>query len=532
MKIKERGPDNSYFKVHNKYNLIVGFHRLAINGLNHINADQPFVYETEDSIYYCICNGEIYNYQSIAEKYNITLTTGSDCEIILPLFLKIGMSEMMKEFDVEASLIICQISKLTHQVNLFVGRDHAGMRTLSIAYNEDTIVFSTGMKGIPFLNDNTFRVHQFPPRHYLEISSSDTDFNTPKFINYIDFADIKPSIFSFEEAKRKIRESLEKAVKSRMMSNVPIGALVSGGIDSCKIAAFCARFCKGNNKKLRTFCLAIDKESPDAKYAKLFADYTGCDHTTVILSEKECLDAVDKVIYFIESYDITSVRASVCQYLISKWVRENTDIKVLFLGDGADEIQGGYIYTLKAPSKEDFHNECLSLINNIHYFDVKRADEGVASNGLEPRVPFLSLEFIKTYLSISVDLRMPTGQYAGTEKYLIREAFRDENLIPNDILFRKKEAFSDGVSTMENSWFCILQRKIENEISDEEFEKEKLKYLHNPPHTKEALYYRKIFEKHFGEREIVAKTIPHFWMPKWCGDVKDPSARVLSHYKN
>lgn len=530
MKIKDRGPDNSYYKLHDQQNLVIGFHRLAINGLTSIKADQPFILESDESIFYAICNGEIYNYKELAVKYDIQLSSGSDCEILLPLYLKIGLDAMMKELDAECALIICEIDKATNEVKLHVSRDHVGIRPLFISWSKDTIVLSSEMKGIPFLDDDDFEIQQFPPRHHLTVSSLG-DFGNLDFIPYIDFSKIETTIFDFEEAKRRIREELIFAIESRMMAQTELCCLLSGGLDSSLVAAVASNLYRRQGKKLKTFCIAIDENAPDAVFAKKAAAHIGSEHTTIIISEEEWLSSVEHVIYCIESFDTTSVRASCGQFLISKWIKENTDIKVIILGDGADEVENGYIYTLKAPSKDAFHNECLKLINNIHFFDVKRADEGVASNSREARVPFLRRKYIEMYLSISVDLRMPSGKYEGTEKYLVREAFRGTGLLPDEILFRRKEAFSDGLSTIQRSWFTILKEKIETLISDEEFEREKTKYRHCPPSTKEALFYRQIFEKYFGKRESVAKVIPYYWMPncEWC-NATDPSARVLEHY--
>jgi asparagine synthase (glutamine-hydrolysing) len=532
MKIKGRGPENSFFKTHDNIGLIVGFHRLAINGTYNISADQPFVSETNTTITYAICNGEIYNYKQLAQKYNIILTSGSDCEILTPLYQKIGMDAMMKEIKGEFATIICEIDKTTHQVKLSVGRDKCGVRPMFIANSNDTIVFSSELKGIPeaFLNDDKYNVQQFPPRHHLTVTSKD-QLDKLNFAEYLNFSQIKPTVFDFEEAKKLIRDQLVESVESHMMSDREVACLLSGGLDSSLVSAIAAGYYKKQGKKLRTFCIGIDKDATDIKYAQMVADHIGSNHTTIILPEEHWLNAVKKVIYTIESYDITTVRASTGQYLVAKWIAENTDIKVLLIGDGADEVAFSYLYSHSAPSKDAFHQECLKLVNNIHFFDALRSDRGISSNGIEARVPFLE-EFAEAYLSISLDLRYPTGTHAGVEKYLIREAFRDTERLPHEVLFRQKEAFSDGVSTKKRSWFSILQENIANMYTDEDFEVKRKKYVHNTPPSHEALYYRESFEEYFGDRETVAKVIPYFWMPNpdWCGHMTEPSARVLKHY--
>jgi asparagine synthase (glutamine-hydrolysing) len=185
---------------------------------------------------------------------------------------------------------------------------------------------------------------------------------------------------------------------------------------------------------------------------------------------------------------------------------------------------------LSAPSIEEFHQETLNLVNNIHFFDVLRSDRGISSNGLEARVPFLRKKYIEKYLSISKELRKPSGKFEKTEKYLLREAFKGTEYLPDNVLYRQKEAFSDGVSSQKRSWFSILQENIEKKYTNDEFKEKQKKYVHNIPPSKEALYYREIFEKYFGQRKDVVQVIPYFWLPKWNGNISEPSARVLKHY--
>jgi asparagine synthase (glutamine-hydrolysing) len=525
MKFKGRGPENSDFKILDQYSTIIGFHRLALNGIVKSSANQPFMYDTDEKVDYVMCNGEIYNYKELAQKYNIQLSSGSDCEIIYPLYLQIGADAMIKELDGEFAFIICEINKKTKEVKLTIGRDQCGIRPLFVSYSKDDICLSSELKGIPFLKDDNYKVHQFPPRHYLELSSSDS-FESLNFVKYLDFSEIKPTIFNFEEAKKLVRKEFIDAVRSRMLCDREFGCLLSGGLDSSLVSAVASEICILRGKKLKTFCIGITPDSPDCIFAQKVADHIGSEHTTIIIPEEEWLKAIENIVQVIESYDITSVRASTGQWLVSNWIAKNTDIKAVILGDGSDEVFFSYLYSHLCPSFEDFSQETLNLVNNIHFFDVLRSDRGVSSNGLEARVPFLRSQFLKTIFSIAVELRMPTGEFKGVEKYLLREAFRGTNLLPDEVLFRRKEAFSDGVSTTKRSWFSILQENINNMYSDADLVEKSAKYTHNKPPTKEALYYREIFEKHFGPREEVANVIPYFWMPKWC-DVKDPSAREI-----
>lgn len=527
MKFKHRGPENSDFKVLDQYSTIIGFHRLALNGIIRSTANQPFMFDTDDKVDYVMCNGEIYNYKELAQKYDIQLESGSDCEILYPLYNKIGAAKMMEEIDGEFALIICEINKKTKEIKLTIGRDQCGIRPLFIAYSKDEICLASELKGIPFLDDSNFKIHQFPPRCYLELSSNNT-FESLNFKQYFDLTKIEPKIFDRDTALKLIQKEFIDSVKSRMMCDRDFCCLLSGGLDSSLVSAIASEIYKSEGKKLKTFCIGIDPDSPDIKYAQIVADHIGSEHKSIILPENLWLDAIPHVIEKIESYDITSVRASTGQYLISKWIAENTNIKALQIGDGSDECHFSYLYSLYCPSHEDFHNESLRLLNDIHFYDVLRSDRGIASNGLEARVPFLRRKYIESYLSIDVNLRKPS--VGEMEKMLLRDAFKETNLLPMEVLYRKKEAFSDGISSLKRSWFTILQENINKIYTDDDFKQKKQKYSYNTPPSKEALYFREIFEKHFGTRDEVAKVIPYFWLPKWSGNISEPSARVLNVY--
>ena len=240
----------------------------------------------------------------------------------------------------------------------------------------------------------------------------------------------------------------------------------------------------------------------------------------------EFLDAIETVIYTIESFDTTTVRASVGNYLVSKFISENSNCKVIFNGDGADEVCCGYVYLKNTPSPSALQNESERLVEEIHYFDVLRSDRSISSNGLEARTPFLDKAFVKYYLSIPAELKTFDGDIR-LEKHLLRKAFDNKEILPDDVLWRRKCAFSDGVSSQKNSWHHIIQSFVDQKISDEEFRRESPRISHCTPRLKESYYYRKIFEKHFGNND---QLIPHFWMPKWT-NVLDPSARELEDYR-
>jgi len=522
MKIKHRGPDNTDFKIINEYNAIIGFHRLSINGITKSSANQPFIIDLPDKILYLICNGEIYNHIELSEKYDIELTSGSDCEILLPLYLKIGIDDMLKELVGEFSVIIFEMGKDVNKNHkkVIIFRDQCGIRPCSVGWDDDTIIFASEIKGIPFDN-----VRQFPPRNYLIIDDN-TNFGLdyqPDYKEYIKF-EHSNIIANRDLALFTIQKALIDSVRSMMMSEKEIGCLLSGGLDSSLIASIATRIYKEEyGKIMRTFCVAIDSNAPDAIASAAVAAHIGSTHTLVIIPEESWIEAVPHVIYTIESYDITTVRASTGQYLISKWISENTDIKVLLIGDGSDELTGGYLYMHNAPNEKEYGDEILELLNNIHLYDVKRSDRCIAAFGLEPRVPFLG-KFLNTYLNINISLRIPNPK--EIEKKLLRDSFKNTNYLPMEYLYRKKEAFSDGISTVTKSWFKILQEHINNIITDNEYKTSN--YDHCPPPSKEALYYRKYFESYFGKG--AAKVIQKFWLPKWSGNITEPSARVLKVY--
>ena len=236
------------------------------------------------------------------------------------------------------------------------------------------------------------------------------------------------------------------------------------------------------------------------------------------------LQFIEKDIYQIETYDTTTIRASVPMLMLSHYIQVYTDIKVVYSGEGSDEASGSYLYFHNAPTKEDFQDECIRLLKDMHMFDVLRCDKSTAGAGLEVRVPFLDLDFIKYYMSIPPEYKMP---HKGIEKYLLRKAFDGIDLLPKEVLWRMKEGFSDGCSSKSRSWYQIIQEHVETIITDKEFEREAPTYI-NPPKFKEALYYRRIFSKLFNDRD---NTVPYYWLPKWSGDISEPSARVLKMYE-
>lgn len=520
LNVQPRGPDKSVFYEISKYNILIGFHRLSIMDVSS-NGDQPFIFENNERIIYLICNGEIYNFKDLIKKYDIIQSSNSDCETLIHLYSKFDFKlDFISELIGEYSFCICDINKSTNEVKVYAARDETGVRPLFIGSSENHILLSSILSGFPkslFFDE----IKQFKPANYADIS-----FNEIKYNCYWDIDNIEIKLDDLDDIKKKIRDTLFESVRCRLMSDRKVGFLLSGGLDSSLVTAIAKKILDETKEEFEFHTFSIGMHgSTDEKYAKLVSKHIGSIHHHIQLDDDIWINSLNDVIKTIESYDVTTIRASTGQYLISKWIKENTDIKVLLIGDGSDELCSGYLYFHRCLSSLESHYENIFLLKQIAYFDVLRADRGISQNGLEGRVPFLDKRFIELYLSIDPKLRVPIK---GVEKWLLRESFNEANLLPSEVLFRRKEAFSDGVSSNSKSWFSVIQQMINDKISDSYFEENRYKYEFNSPISKEALYFREQFENIFGKHD---KIIPRYWLPKWCGDVTDPSARVLDVYK-
>ena len=513
--LSARGPDD--YKYYKDSYIHMDFYRLAINGVS--NGKQPIVYKN----YVLICNGEIYNHKELEKLIGYQPTTESDCEIILPLFEKYGIEQTCILLDGVFAFIIWD----NYNNILYSARDRFGVRPLYYSILDGVIQLSSEMKGMYLTIDMS--VEHFPPGQYLTLHSKQFGFMT-KFTSYYNYAwnDNKLLKNNYENILNNIRFYLHEAVKKRLMTERPIGCLLSGGLDSSLIAGLVRKYLP-KDKQLRTFSIGFEG-SPDLMYARKVADFLQTDHHEFLVTPQEFLDNIDTVIKVTETFDITTIRASVGNYLVCKKIKEynntcdvNNQSIVIFNGDGADEVAGGYLYHRNAPSELDFHLESVSLLKEIHNFDVLRSDRCCSDNGLEPRTPFLDRDFVNFYMSIPIEYRFDNSKQ---EKYLIREAFREDNIIPNEVLFRKKEAFSDGVSVKEKSWWQIIQEYLEYKVMLPETIEEYP--FHTTGLSKESYYYYKKFSELYKNQ---IKVIPHYWLPKWSGNVTNPSARVLTNYK-
>ncbi|BFZ02043.1 hypothetical protein BsWGS_05082 [Bradybaena similaris] len=528
-KIGHRGPDA--FRIENinhLQNSCLGFHRLSI--VDDIRGMQPLRLYTHPYIW-LVYNGEIYNHKRLGKEFNLVTSTDVDGEPMIHLYQMLGAEAMVKQLD--GVFAFCILDVVNRKVIL--GRDTYGIRPLFRFQTDEGFLGvcseAKGLFGLSHsLSDDDVNIEQFPPGH-IEIYDLDkqgraflkerTCFNLPG-----QFPLYKTNITSYsQDVKTNVAKLLEAAVDKRLMADVRIGCLLSGGLDSSLVAALFKKVAheKGITYPLQTFAVGLEG-SPDLKAAKKVAEHLGTEHHEVIMTPEEGLEAIDSVIYHLESYDITTVRASVGMFLLSKYIREKTNTKVILSGEGSDEVAQGYIYFHHAPSSQDGDKESRRLLKDLYMYDVLRADRATAAWSLEVRVPFLDHQFSSYYLSLNANLRQPKD---NIEKYLLRSAFDETDLLPKEILWRPKEAFSDGISSVSRSWYQIIQDYCHEQINDKDLKEAARRFPHNTPKTKEALYYRQIFEKHYPGK---AKWIPYFWMPAWSKS-DDPSARTLKHYK-
>ena len=483
----------------------IGFNRLAIMGLSSLGM-QPFSLKGNQ----VVCNGEIYGFRKFRSQLieaGYEFRSNSDCEVLLPLYEEYGV-EMFKMLDAEFAIIIYD-----RKAGKFVAaRDPIGIRPLFYGFSKNgNIMFASEAKVLMSLTD---KVLPFPPGHY---------YKDGRFVCYNDITCVtRYNDDTHEEIYKNINKLLTDSVLKRLESDSPIGFLLSGGLDSSLVCAIAAKYYKERGKKIRTFAVGMSEDAIDLKYAKIVADYIGSEHTEIYIDKDTVLGSLEKVIQILETFDITTIRASMGMYLICKAIHEQTDVKVLLTGEISDELFG-YKYTDYAPNAEEFQKESEKRIRELYMYDVLRADRCISSNSLEARVPFGDLKFVKYVLSIDPQKKLNTYNMG---KYLLRKAFEGDYL-PTSILYRQKAAFSDAVG---HSLVDYLKEYANDYYSGEEYERLSVKYTHAKPFTKESLLYREIFEKYYpGQGHL----IKDFWMPNKAWEncnVDDPSARVLKNY--
>lgn len=515
-KLEARGPEYTAIEDLSGARITLGFTRLAINGLTPAG-HQPFA---ANGIR-VICNGELYNYKDLAARWSIPLAEGtSDCAILPALARALSPTELCRALDGVFALVL--VDETAGEV--LVARDPYGVRplfqaTLIAPDGQSATIWSSELKGLPH---HARGVHPFPPGTWRRYSTTTGDLLETQVYHVVPH--VRLDAFADRDlAKEALRLSLITAVQKRLLSDRPIGALLSGGLDSSLIAAIAARELAKHGQKLHTFSIGMPG-STDLRYAQQVADAIGSIHHNVVVTPEDFLAAIPQVVHDIESYDITSVRASVGNWLIGKYIKTNTDIKVIFNGDGSDEVGGGYLYFYAAPSEEAFEAESERLLREIHLFDVLRSDRSMAAHGLEARTPFLDKSVVATWRAIDTCHRRPSAE-VQMEKQVLREAFVEDDYLPHDVLWRKKEAFSDGVSATHDSWYLRCSEYAKTRGVTQETIATEYAEAHNPPKTAEAYWYRQLFEAQYGPE--IATVIPHMWMPRWIAGASDPSARTL-----
>ncbi|MCD8043924.1 MAG: asparagine synthase B [Tannerellaceae bacterium] len=492
-RIRHRGPDWS--GIYAGKSAILAHERLSI--VDPASGGQPLI--SKNGKHILAVNGEIYNHREIREQLKdvYEFQTGSDCEVILALYQEKGV-DFIEDLNGIFAFALYDEEKDTY----LIARDPIGVIPLYIGHDDEGhLMVSSEMKG---LEGFATQYDQFPPGHYFY--SEDKDFNKWYVRNWMEYENVKDNPADLKE----LHDALEAAVQRQLMSDVPYGVLLSGGLDSSLTSAiakqYAAKRIETDGKadawwpQLHSFAIGL-KDSPDLVAAQKVADAIGTVHHEIYYTIQEGLDAIRDVIYHIETYDVTTVRASTPMYLIARVIK-SMGIKMVLSGEGADEVFGGYLYFHKAPDAKAFHEETLRKISKLYLYDCLRANKSLAAWGVEGRVPFLDKEFLDVAMRLNPKDKMAKGETRTIEKRILREAF--EGLLPDEILWRQKEQFSDGVGY---NWIDTLREVAASQVTDEQMEKAAERFPINPPQNKEEYHYRTIFEEHFPS-ESAARSVP------------------------
>ena len=480
-KIRHRGPDWSGIYADDK--AILAHERLAI--VDPVSGKQPLF--SEDKRLVLAANGEIYNHRQLRKNLDsdYKFLTESDCEIILALYKEKGV-DFLDDLNGIFAFALYDAEKDAY----LIARDHIGVIPLYMGWDQNgTFYVASELKA---LEGYCTKIELFPPGHYL--SSEDGELKKWYVRDWQDYETVKENETSIE----KVREALEAAVHRQLMSDVPYGVLLSGGLDSSVTSAIAKKYSEKRIEsddttaawwpQLHSFSVGLEG-SPDLAAARKVADHIGTVHHEIKFTIQEGLDAIKDVIYNLETYDITTVRASTPMYLMARVIK-SMGVKMVLSGEGADELFGGYLYFHKAPSAKDFHEETVRKLDKLHMYDCLRANKSLAAWGIEGRVPFLDKEFMDVAMSINPKDKMINGE--RMEKWVIRKAF--ESYLPESVAWRQKEQFSDGVGY---SWIDTLKEVVAKEVTDEQMANAHFRFPIQTPQNKEEFYYRSIFEEHF-----------------------------------
>jgi asparagine synthase (glutamine-hydrolysing) len=490
-KIRHRGPDWS--GIYSDEKTVMAHERLAI--VDPASGQQPLF--SADKKLVLAANGEIYNHRELRKQFNGTYNfqTASDCEIILALYKEKGV-DFIDELNGIFGFALYDVEKDEY----FIARDHMGIIPLYIGWDQNgTFYVASELKA---LEGVCSKIELFPPGHYM--SSIDGEFVKWYNREWTEYDAVKENETSIAEVK----QALEDAVHRQLMSDVPYGVLLSGGLDSSVTSAIAKKYAQKRVEsddtseawypQLHSFSVGLEG-SPDLAAAQKVADYIGTIHHEIKFTIQEGLDAIKDVIYNIETYDITTIRSSTPMYLIARVIK-SMGIKMVLSGEGADEIFGGYLYFHKAPNAKEFHEETVRKLDKLHMYDCLRANKSLMAWGIEGRVPFLDKEFIDVAMRLNPQDKMINGE--RMEKWIIRKAFED--MLPESVAWRQKEQFSDGVGY---SWIDTLKEVVDKEVSDEQLANAKFRFPIQTPQNKEEFYYRSIFEDHFPS-DAAALSVP------------------------
>ncbi|MNQ63513.1 Asparagine synthetase B [glutamine-hydrolyzing] [compost metagenome] len=504
-RMSHRGPDES--DVHIMENGSILCHEsLSIIDLN--SGKQP-IQGTNKA--WMVHDGEIYNYQELKETIlkDHTFRTESDSEVIVHLYEEFGY-DFCNKLDGDFAFVVIDGDKY------IAGRDPIGVKPLYYGLDErGRIYFSSEMKSIA---DQCKSFSTFPPGHYYTAKTGFVKYYRPEYEDHKNAT--QPLDLEL------IRERLIQATNKRLLGNVPLGVVLSGGLDTSLISSIASRLLKEKGQKLHSFSIGLDAEAPDNISARKAAEFLGTEHHEIHFSVEEGVEALEKVIYHLETYDIISVRSGVPMYLLSKAIADQ-GIKAILSGEGADEVFGGHLYFRNAPSEEEFQDETIERVQKLFTADLLRADKTTMANGLEVRIPFLDTEFLDVAIRIKTEEKQPKT-YDGVEKYILRKAFDtpEDPYLPSEVLWRQKEQFSDGVGY---SWVDKLIEYCASQVSDEQLAGASVEFPYNSPTTKEAYLYRSIFHKFYPQ--ISAAQTVRKWIPKWQENL-DPSGRANAAHLN
>ena len=525
-KIRHRGPD--WTGIYSSKKAILSHERLSI--VDPESGKQPLYSINKDLI--LAANGEIYNHKEIKSslKNDYHFSTRSDCEVILALYQEKGC-DFLDDLNGIFSFVLYDEKKDFY----LIARDHLGIIPLYMGWDRNKNFFIASE--LKALEGFCSKIELFPPGHYL--TNENNSLKKWYKRSWEKFENIKDNTTNLT----LLKESLFKAVKRQLMSDVPYGVLLSGGLDSSITSAiakvYCQKRVESNDEKnawwptLHSFAVGLEN-SPDLKAAKKAADFIGTVHHEIIFTVQEGLDAIKDVIYHLETYDVTTIRASTPMYLMARVIK-SMGIKMVISGEGADEIFGGYLYFHKAPNPEEFHKETVRKLKKLHQYDCLRANKSLAAWGIEGRVPFLDKDFVDIAMSINPIDKMSSSD--KMEKWILRKAFED--ILPEEIAWRQKEQFSDGVGY---SWIDKLKEVVNKEVSDDLYNESKYKFPINPPLSKEEYYYRNIFHSFFNS-DAAASSVPSEpsvacssetalkWDPSFQGK-NDPSGRAIMSHEN